>query len=264
VTTARGVTWGYRIVHTRTEKGAVDANEIQDCETGHDVELVRRDRAGTKAVAGANETLTYDAFTRQNDIALLALTDYDGDGEIEILRVHDALQREGSLEHEATVLTFKNGTVTAYPPAAKLKIEGHEDVDGDGREDLLSRGPYEKVGPNDAFGNGWSIVSALFAYHASPDGSFALGDDASMAYTRRHCPAPTKDVTLTLDDTTGAREHEKLADELACARLWGVPPQKVEHAWDAVCRDFDAEVDPFACQTWPKDLAAVAPPFTLR
>ncbi|WP_394844322.1 hypothetical protein LZC95_45630 [Pendulispora brunnea] len=266
VTTRTGVTWGYRIARTRTEPAEMPAehNEIQDCATDHDVELVRRDSAGTKVLAGGHETLSYTWSTKQNDLSLEALADYDGDGEIEILRLHDALAHEGSPEHDVAVLTFKDGDVKPYPPAAALKIDAQRDIDGDGRPDLLSRGPYASVTVSDALGNEWNVGSAMFAYHALPNGAFELGDAASIAYTRSRCPSAPKDVPITLDDTTGATGHEALADSLVCARLWGMPQEKIDRAWGSVCRGFDATENPFGCQTWPTALASIAPPFTLR
>ncbi|WP_394833844.1 hypothetical protein LVJ94_45800 [Pendulispora rubella] len=266
VTTRTGVMWGYRIARTRTKPAeGNDVQEIQECATEHDVELVRRDAAGTKVLAGGKETLSYDGSTKQNELSLEALADYDGDGEVEILRVHDAFVQEGAPEHTVTVLTFKDGDAKPYPPAAALKkIEAQRDVDGDGRPDLLSRGPYAGVAVTDALGNERPLGSAMFAYHALANGAFELGDAASVAYTRSRCPSPPKDVAITLDDTTGATEHDAFADSLVCARLWGVTQEKIEHAWASVCRDFDAAENPFACQTWPTALAAATPPFVLR
>jgi len=264
VTTPDGITWGYRIarIHVEPVPAPETGHEKLPCDPEHDVELVRQDRTGTKVLANANETLQYDWRTKLNEISLEALTDYDGDGEIEIFRAHNQQATEAEDQHEAAVLTFKDGNLTPYPPAANLSIVVPRDVDGDGRLDLLSSGPYANVRSFNALGNGEDLVSAVFAYHSLSDGTFALDDAAAIDFTRSQCPSPPKAVSLTLEDTTGGSPD--LADQLVCARLWGVSRAKIEAAWNAVCKDFDASENPFACKEWPLDLAKVTQPFQLR
>ncbi|WP_394834468.1 hypothetical protein LVJ94_49030 [Pendulispora rubella] len=88
-----------------------------------------------------------------------------------------------------------------------------------------------------------------------------LDDGAAIAFTRSSCPSATKPISPRREEITDGSSD--LAEELVCARLRGVSPKKIVQAWDAICQDVDPE-DPRPCQTWPKDIAAVTPPFNLR
>ena len=258
LTIRAGVTWGYRItnvVTTVTPDSDYGSTKIT-------VELVRHDSAGLRAMPGTSVLLEYNESTKQNSMSLRALGDYDGDGEDEILRMHDSLAREGEPEHEASVLTFKSGKLAPYAPASAIVIDRAEDVDGDGKLDLLTSAPYERVTSASAFGSHWPVLStSLFVAHALPDGTFSTTDSAAVAFTRRQCPS-RPNIALDREHTAFAND-DIVPTQIVCARLWGAPEAEIVKAWDAVCAG-DASSDPYSCQSWPKNLASVTPPFTLK
>jgi len=141
-----------------------------------------------------------------------------------------------------------------------VKVVDAVDVDHDGRPDLLTRGPYEAVDYPDAFGNSHNAVEPLFVAHSLLDGSFSMTDAVAVAFTRSKCPSrPKLDMTT---DTSMSWDYA-IATPIVCARLWGSTEQAVTRMWDQSCATADAG-DFWVCQTWPRELGAVKPPFTLR
>ncbi len=303
LTTSTGTTWGYRILSAQARyRGDPEHRTPQTdhlCDTDIDVEMVREDDAGVRAVDGSKETLSYDDQTENRSVLLQELADYDGDGEPEIRRQSETWQMETGPGIINTILTFHAGIASEYPPARKIAIDGVLDVDHDGRQDLISKGPYAAVSAESAFGNERSVAPGIFVYHARPDGSFVLGDRESIAYTESQCPSDAGAPTLSLRDTAyPGKDDAPQVQSLLCARLRGMSRKAIDDAWNAVCAGYDAkceasvaavarEVDPeeakrhlpgkcanyqcrtdncdvFLCQDWAKQLARVAPPFLLH
>lgn len=264
VTTPAGITWGYEVVMAKTtddNTAPPDSGEWSDfqCQTEEQVRVVRVDGAGTRT-AGKSETITR-AWHATRSLAVRALADYDGDGEVEVLRELDGHDHEGGPVHEVTVLTFAKGAIGPYGPAERHAPVGVEDVDGDGRPDLVTRGPYGGVEMSDAFGNAWPAGPAMFVAHAKSDGTFALGDAESLAYTRAKCPARPA-LAFSRDDMVFAIGAQ---DTIVCARLRGVAKSEIDKQWNALCPATDGGSQlGMDCEDWPKELAAVAPPFALK
>ncbi|WP_394831407.1 hypothetical protein LVJ94_33335 [Pendulispora rubella] len=270
VTTTNGVTWGYRIVRAQAYPGAAER-----CYTAYDFDLVRRDDAGTQVVPSGHMSLSFDPYSLDVNIGLDAAADYDNDGEVELLRT---TWTEGSADEEIpmqerTLLTFKAGDLAPYEPASGITIEQLEDVDQDGRPDLISRGPYAHVVEDiDNFHHERAVAPSIFAYLARLDGTFVLGDAASIAFTRRYCDAQPAVTSLTVEDTTGRPDldHSSLATAMTCTVLrGGKGAARIVQAWNAVCRNRKEDDDPsgrrdWECQDWPKELATIRPPFVLE
>lgn len=264
MTTGTGVTWGYEIRAASAKyegQAAPDSGDGHDfdCSTEVEVELVRTDARGARTVGG-KETL-HRAWYHEYSLSLTALADYDGDGEVEVLRVRDGHEHEGGPVRETSMLTFANGAIGPYAKLGAVDIEEVEDVDGDGRPDLVTRGPYGAITMDDAFGNSWPAGPVLFLAHALPDGTFRVGDPVSIAYTRAKCPSRPA-LSFREEDLQFAHGAE---EAVVCARLWGAAEAEVRRAWTAACvRPADADTGGMPCGTWAKELAAVAPPFILR
>jgi hypothetical protein len=262
VTTPNGVTWGYRLVKSRTVDDSPEhaQRDSFQCHSTNELDLVRIDASGERAIPGRRLSLDHQWYNNSDSHRVDSLADYDGDGEYEILLTHDARQHEGGPEHEALVLKYKAGVLGPYAPAAGIAIDHAEDVDGDGRADLVSPGRYSNVTSEDVFGNGWPVGPAIFVWHSEPDGTFREGGPASIAFAKKRCPS--RPAVVLADEHFGRGDSDALA--IVCARLWGAPAEEIERAWDRVCANHEAGGDPLACQGWPKDLAAIEPPFDLR
>jgi hypothetical protein len=142
----------------------------------------------------------------------LELYDFDGDGEPEV-HVGASYGHEGVSEQSDALLTFKNGRIEPYAPAAKYGFEAMKDYTGDGIPDLSMSQPLsgtEDCGsgfPGD--GSGHSFIA-----HALPDGGFSDDDAEARAFAKQRCPnRPT-----TLNDL----------NDVLCARLWGGDKAKLE------------------------------------
>jgi hypothetical protein len=246
------VTWGWRIASL-----AVVRNGDTDfyCATTFQLELLRQaPDAGPTLLAP--EEAKYDWATQVDRRTLTVLADYDGDGLDEVLAVHESHHHEGSPKSEARVLTFKKGAIVPYAPARGIVIDGVEDIDGDGRPDLLTRGPYAKASRADAFGNAWPIAPIVFAAHARADGTFATADDAARARAHKSCPA--RPILPLLGDDSDALK-------IVCSRLWGVPTSALIAEIRTVCPNAaEAGVASWeTCREWEDTLAAIDPPFRL-
>jgi hypothetical protein len=247
---AHGVTWGWRVARASvTRSGDTEFY----CATTFAAELVREADGGTTATP--TEDVKYDWTTRTERRELTALADYDGDGLDEVLAVHRVHFHEGVPTEEARLLTFKGGAITPYAPAKGLVIEEATDLDGDGRPDLVTRGPYGKALKADGMGNQWPIAPVIFAAHSLADGTFSRDDDVARARAHKSCPARPA-LTLAGDESD--------ALTLVCSRLWGVPAPPLLKEIQTVCAEPDASPTPSAsCRSWEETLAKIDPPFRL-
>ena len=142
----------------------------------------------------------------------IELYDFDGDGEPEV-HVGASYGHEGVHERSDDLLTFKNGRIERYAPAAKLSFEAMKDYTADGIPDLLMTAALsgkEECGsgfPGDGSGHG-------FIAHALPGGTFSTDDLAAREFAKQTCPRKP----AVLNDLNA----------VLCARLWGVPSAKLE------------------------------------
>ncbi len=92
--------------------------------------------------------------------------------------------------------------VERYKPASGVAFSGVEDVDHDGRPDLLLKGGYP--GP------------ALFVGHSLPDGTFSATDDVAKAAFATSCPKAGEELK-----DLPTKEPSSLMRRIACARARG-------------------------------------------
>lgn len=220
-------TWAIAVDHA-----SVDA----ECATHVTVKLVRLDGDAGEA-SGAPMDAIDEAWHVRNAFALRALSDYDGDGSPEILVEHSISAHSGGTTSDASVWTMSAHGIERYAPAAKIEIAGAEDIDADGRIDLLTRGPYGKVGVDESYMS--PQAPTIFAAHAMPDGTFLEGDPTARTYARDKC----RTAAHSLKSTREAAADDALA--IVCARLHGV----------TLVAD--------AGSSWRNQLAAIDPPFLL-
>jgi hypothetical protein len=135
--------------------------------------------------------------------------DLDGDGRMEIYvgAVHEA--NEGVYSAARAFYALRDGAVVAValPALGGAALQGVEDIDHDGRVDLLTYGPYEGEDTSSCSGFPDRVTGPLMAVHRLADGGWSATDEVARTSAMRACPrAPTALAN---------------ANDVACARLWG-------------------------------------------
>jgi hypothetical protein len=191
-----------------------------------EVALVHVDNSGgvtlasvsTQAGAGAGGIFMNPAFHPNccewvfGGLEPMELYDFDGDGEPEV-HVGASYGHEGVSERSDALLTFKQGRIEPYAPAAKYGFEAMKDVTGDGIPDLLTS---VGLSGTEQCGSGFpgDGSSMSFIAHALPGGSFSNVDAEARAFAKATCPKRPAAI--------------KTLDDVQCARLWGVSEAKLE------------------------------------
>lgn len=217
-------------------------------------------------------------------VDLLGAYDYDGDGHPEVLlALGEAESGEGTrIEHH--LLTLGPRGLRAYPHSPPLGEDGRmEDVDGDGRPDLVTRGAYAAATITTCgTGDDAPAVAPMFVHHALPDGRFSDSDAVARAALVRACPEPQPVSLASLrrrlnrSRDRGQDLETALARAVVCARAYA-PAATVLAQLQADCRrwvegawygDFigcgEGVTDPKACPMWIKRLVAIEPTLHLR
>ena len=153
--------------------------------------------------------------------------DFDGDGTAEaIVIVETTLFSESGLSstmRRGRVWRSRGADITLYPPSLDIAFEQARDVDGDGRPDLIGRGPFAGFVPNVCGSEELYLVTGPpLLFHATPDGAFNADDGAARDFARRECRSPPHPVVVvsTHDDPEKV-DMAGSARGIACARLWG-------------------------------------------
>jgi hypothetical protein len=196
-------------------------------------------------------------------VVSMSAYDYDRDGSPELALVLRAHHHEGPVFQQAHVWSFTEGGVFLYERALGLRLTDVRDVDGDGRPDLLTHGPYDE--PSAACGSDFAtqVHGPALALHALPDGSFSGTDAAARAFARTACPA--RPARLLARSAEGGIDQEATARNVVCARLWGAPEAEVVAAVRRECPAPDPEAPCAGCEDvellarW----AHTSPPLTL-
>jgi hypothetical protein len=170
--------------------------------------------------------------------------DFDHDGEPEFfspLRYHagarDPVMALG-------FVTLKGGRVELYAPAMRLPIDHLEDVDEDGRPDLVLEyvvGPGHRCDWHVDGGGGPDIVTLVA--HTLTDGTFSLGDGVARTQlaARYGCSgAPVHAINLS-DGGSGGEAPAIEEASIVCARVWGVPKEAVMGELDRVCGPYTSQ-----------------------
>jgi hypothetical protein len=172
----------------------------------------------TQSGASAGGVFMNDALTPNccdwvfGGLEPMELYDFDGDGEPEV-HVGASYGHEGVHERSDALLTFKNGRIEPYAPAAKYGFEAMKDYTGDGVPDLQM---FEELIGTEDCGSGFpgDGKGLGFIAHALPGGGFSDVDAEARAFAKELCP---KRPTTFTD-----------VNDVLCARLWGGDPVKLE------------------------------------
>ncbi|MFO0560861.1 MAG: VCBS repeat-containing protein [Polyangiales bacterium] len=163
------------------------------------------------------------------ELTTFALFDYDGDGEQELVwSVHTNVS-EGADGHAGGVMTFKQGAISALQGTAEIAPYAAEDVDNDGRLDLMVRAPYVGDGDDSPSGFTYTMQGPALVLHSLANGTFSRDDAVAQQYARRACAARV----ATVFPASGEFEATVA---VACARLWGVGASAVRGAISRRCQ----------------------------
>jgi len=201
----------------------------------------------------------------------LEVHDYDGDGVPELF---SGLQYGGGAREwvrARAFVTFKNGRITPYSPASGLPIDHLEDVDHDGRPDLVVEYDVGHGHRCDLHidGAGGPDLVTLVA-HGLPDGTFSMSDAVArseLAKREKCTTAPAHIVTIspTID---GGEPPSIVEEDIVCARMWGTAKDVILNEVETVCAPYASQTS--GC-TGPcryiedvRQLARFDPPITLK
>ncbi len=157
--------------------------------------LVHIDRAGheVEGKPGPAEMYGLHAGGDSAEIGAIQLFDYDGDGEPEILITTYQRGFEDAAYQRAVVATFAGGVIAELGGLPKA-YEGFEDVDHDGRPDVVWH-PYAY--DHEGGLGGVHEEGAEFVAHALPGGAFSLDDDVARGHVDAACPRSRVDAGWT-------------------------------------------------------------------
>lgn len=157
------------------------------------------------------------------------LFDYDGDGVPEaVVIVRTEHTTEAGVTHamkRGQVWTVRDGRIRLYSSARAFAVESAADVDGDGRLDLATRGPYADLVVNRCgSGEAYPAVGPLLIARSVPNGGFEWvrgTRDAGCTRAPDRILAPDPARPAFVDSAASARN-------VACARLWGAAAAPIE------------------------------------
>ncbi len=119
-------------------------------------------------------------------VSIRLASDYDGDGEVEVLAVIDTMTHVGTVSREAQLFAHKGGRVVALKSSGA--IMDLDDVDCDGLLDLKVAGPCDCV--SDGLILPPASCSLLWQVeHAIRGGHFSVDDEIAKKHAVQ-CPAP--------------------------------------------------------------------------
>ncbi|MFO0614959.1 MAG: VCBS repeat-containing protein [Polyangiaceae bacterium] len=184
--------------------------------------------AKNERVMGETYAFTLGAYTADFP-SVAAPFDFDGDGQDEVVV---GTTRDAPFAHDETgvVLTLDGGRVVPFGPAKAIDVHQVEDVDGDGRPDLMTLAPFR--GPTTQSCGDMQMSESLDApllAHSLPDGTFSFTDDVALSFDRRGCErAPPTPLVIAGNSPDGPLT-------VRCARLHGQTAAAVRAAIRKVC-----------------------------
>jgi hypothetical protein len=161
--------------------------------------------------------------------------DFDGDG-LEEFWVESTLTC--GREPAQKVYTFRAGRMIPYPVPGDPRVDEIHDVDQDGRPDLFTRSPLEVDEVPCSFGDilcaGYGFTRVL---HSLPDGTFSVDDATVRGQLDEICSEhpPEQPLVVRRADAPAEVDGEKTADAIACARLRGMPSERIASELKARC-----------------------------
>lgn len=269
--TGRGA-WAIELRDLHATEGAADQ---PTCEGNWD--LVFSDGGGTEIRAADGEA----PFAWRQEPArgvvpgALLASDLDDDGVPEAL-VRTRVSGQWASDSNWTIVTVHGGAVVPFSPVADLIVTDVEDLDHDGRLDLVTPGPYVAHVEDNV-----EITGPPLLAHTVGDGTFAFDDALARGFARRHCPRRAREVVVRRSAPDGGAsagsetlvgvdlDLEATGRRAVCARIAGATVRDVLDQLAVVCatyaprdRDAGAATAPGACPGFLRAWASTTPPVT--
>ena len=208
-------------------------------------------------------TASFDVFPPyvETSLTLLKTFDADGDGEPELL-ISAARDAPEYTNVSASLWTFRSGKVSLYGDGRFPASVMMEDVDEDGRPDILTRGRYQGMPASwfSSIESPW--LAPMFLGHALEDGGFTETDLVARSWVKRACPAKPK--AIHLDGGAYVPDEHPIAEQIVCARVWGASEAEAIANVRSVCESTNADASAHApCPEELKQLARIKPPIRL-
>lgn len=184
-------------------------------------------------------------------VTTLRAEDTNGDGRKELFVCLDldhlepgpGFMRSSSVR--ACRVLAARGDAVAEAVGDDIWIERVEDVDRDGRLDLLTHSPFRALARLE---DGYCSLAncsqdpargPLWLLHSRGDGHFAPDDAVAHQHAKRACPAAPR--SLLSNTGLAQKDFVELVNGLACAEAWRVDPTRLRtelaRARSALCRD---------------------------
>jgi len=240
-------TWGFRVDEVQRLSPPLPGEACGDW--GYLVDLVHVDDKGVEVseipdsylfqTLDGGKTFKFNVNARMGlGIAGTRFFDFDGNGEDEVY-VNPLSNALGGTKGGA-LLAWKGGKIGVYEPASSFRIHALEDVDADGRPDLVLD-TFKTTYVDEKLARVPATTLRGLA-HSLPDGSFSTKDAVAAGYVQKQCPTPPKfEAGGVVTD----------GDTIACALFWGAAAKDLEPLL--------AKSPP-----WTRDLAKEKPPVVLR
>jgi hypothetical protein len=189
--------------------------------------LVHESSSGAR-IEGAPIHFTIGAYSGE-DREVSSPFDYDHDGTDEVIVKHVA-DGVGYARSEGSLWTVREGVIVPYERAKSIDILDVVDLDGDGRPDLLTLGPYHPDPAPACEGidaNPRPIVPLVA--HSLPDGGFSMTDEVAVKFAAKECSSAPAKIEVSW---SGGEEPLRA---IRCARLWGASETQVTAAVHRTC-----------------------------
>lgn len=239
-------TWGFRVDDVKRIAPPFPGELCGDF--GYLVNLVHVDDKGVEVaqipgsylfqISDAGKTFKYTVTHGSLGMKLTGTRffDFDGNGEDEVFVSTQTM----ATKDEGSIWAYKGGKIVVYEPSASFKIHALDDLDGDGRPDLVL--DTFRTTHDDENGIRSAATTLRALAHSLPDGSFSTKDAVAAGYVQKECPAAPKfEAGGVVTD----------GDTIACALFWGATAKDLESLL--------AKSPP-----WTRELAKEKPPVVLR
>lgn len=232
--TKKGGAWGLALREVKSERngitGVAVAVYVDPSGKKSEIKLKGPNRLSERSFSATD----LDRVTIATELGF----DYDGDGEEEYVAVGSDQTKEGVKDLITWVVTVKGGAAQLYAPAKDIVAARVEDVDRDGRPDFVSYGPFRSRVPARCNGEPTIAQGPSLLVHSLKDGAFSWTDEQAVAFAKQSCPKAGFEI---------ARDEEKKVDDeqtfenVACAKLWGVPEAQIAGVISSQCNPISGE-----------------------
>jgi hypothetical protein len=166
------------------------------------------------------------------------------------------------------VFTFRSDHIEPYAPLKDVIVQDLKDLDGDGRLDATSFGPFDTTAAYCDAGTGFRVTGPELPLHGLPGGAFTWDDAMTRSALKDVCPArPTTFVPPPGVLPKNPDYPPTEGDRVACARLWGASTQAIEAQLARECPPrpgLPCELQSCRDSEYLHDFAKATPPVVIR